>query len=105
VKWIDVAKVDEFESGTARSITVEDTKIAVFNVNGEFYAIEDACTHDFETLSGGEVDGYDVICPWHGARFDLKTGEALAAPAYDPVATFSTRMEDGIVQVAWTEDD
>lgn len=104
MKWIDIAEIDEFPSNTSKAVTVEGTKIAVFNLKGEFYAIEDACTHDYKTLTGGAIDGDQVICPWHGARFHIKTGEALSAPAYDPVATFTTRVENGMVQVAWIDE-
>ncbi|VFM99011.1 MAG: 3-phenylpropionate/trans-cinnamate dioxygenase ferredoxin subunit [Candidatus Kentron sp. G] len=103
-KWIDIAKVGEFAPNTARAVTVEGTKIAVFNLNGEFYAMEDVCTHDNKPLTGGRIDGDQVICPRHGARFDIKTGEASSAPAYEPVDTFAVRVENDKVQVAFTDE-
>ena len=98
-EWIDVAPAEEFEPGTWRTVDVDDVIIAVFNLDGDFCAIEDVCTHDYSTLTGGQVEGEEIICPRHGARFNIKTGEALTAPAYEPVPTFSVRLEDGIVQV------
>lgn len=98
-EWVDVAPADEFLPGSWRTVSVDDTQIAVFNVNGEYYAIEDMCTHDGEILSGGTVAGKEVICPRHGARFSLITGEALGPPAYEPVPTFTVRVQEGMVQV------
>lgn len=103
-QWINVIEAEKFPPNTSLAVQAEDIKIAVFNLNGEFHAIEDTCTHDHKTLIGGAIEGDQVICPWHGARFDIKTGEALSAPAYDPVATFETRVESGMVQVAWSTE-
>ncbi len=97
--WTDVAPADELSPGDYRVVDIDDALIAVFNIDGEFYAIEDVCTHDFETLTGGCIEGYEIICPRHGARFNIKTGEALTPPAYEPVATLPVRVEDGMVQV------
>lgn len=98
-EWIDVAPAEELAPGTWRTVDVEDVNIAVFNVDGEFFAIEDVCTHDYSTLTGGQMEGDEIVCPRHGARFNIKSGEALTAPAYEPVPTFAVRVENGVVQV------
>lgn len=98
--WTDVAPADEFTPGTWRVIeTDDDTVIAVFNLDGEFHAIENLCTHEYAVLTDGEVCGGRITCPLHGAEFDIRTGEALSAPAYEPVPTFPTRIHEGVVQV------
>ena len=97
--WIDVAPETEFPPDSKRCVTAGGTPIAVFNVAGTYYAIEDLCSHEAETLSDGEVDGCDIVCPRHGARFSLATGAALSPPAYEPVATFPVRVANGMVQV------
>lgn len=97
--WTDVAAVDEIAPGDYRVVDIDDAQIAVINVDGEYYAIEDVCTHDYETLTGGCIEGDEIICPRHGARFNIKTGEALTPPAYEPVATLPVRIEAGRVQV------
>ena len=97
--WTDVAADDEIAPGEYRVVEIDDAQIAVFNVDGEFYAIEDVCTHDYETLTGGCIEGDEIICPRHGARFNIRTGEALTPPAYEPVATLPVRIENGRVQV------
>jgi 3-phenylpropionate/trans-cinnamate dioxygenase ferredoxin subunit len=98
-EWINVARTKDLPAGTYRSVDVDDTAIAVFNVDGEYFAIEDMCTHDGGILTGGTVNGDQVTCPRHGARFSIKTGAALSAPAYEPVKTFPIRVEGGMVQV------
>ena len=97
--WTSVAPTAEFGPGEYRVIDVDDVDIAVFNLDDEYFAIEDVCTHDFGTLTGGCVEGGRVMCPRHGAWFDIRTGDALTPPAYEPVATFPVRVEDGVVQV------
>ena len=98
-EWVDVARVEDFPSGTVRTVQIEGTPIAVFNLNGCYYAIEDQCSHEAETLSDGEVAGEEIICPRHGAHFSISTGAALSPPAYEPVATFPVRVEGGMVIV------
>jgi len=95
-----IAPVEELPPGTRKFLTIDERPIAVFNVNGEFYAIEDVCTHDGTVLtSGNPIEGDEIVCPRHGARFCVKTGEALSPPAYEPTATFPVKVEDGKVYV------
>lgn len=98
-QWVDVAPVADFPPGTVRTVKIEGTPIAVFNLNGRYYAIEDLCTHEAETLSDGELAVEEIICPRHGAHFSIPTGAALSPPAYEPVATFPVRVEGGVVMV------
>lgn len=97
--WVDVAPAADFPPGTARTADLDGTAVAVFHVGGGYHAIEDLCSHEAEPLSGGAVEGEEVICPRHGARFCLRTGAALSPPAYEPVAVFPVRVEGGMVQV------
>lgn len=78
---------------------MDGTLVAVFNLDGEYYAIEDVCTHDGGILTGGTLEGEQIVCPRHGARFSIKTGEVLAPPAYEDIATFPLRVEGGMIQV------
>lgn len=97
--WVDVKPVDELLPGEHHVVDIDDVEIAVFNVAGEFLAIEDICTHDGGELACGRLCGDVIECPRHGAKFSLRTGEVVAPPAYEPVAVFPTRIEDGVVQV------
>jgi 3-phenylpropionate/trans-cinnamate dioxygenase ferredoxin component len=97
--WVTVATADELAPGRWRTLDVDGTAIVVFNVGGEYYAIEDVCTHDGGQLTGGTVEGAEIVCPRHGARFCVKTGDALTPPAYEPTAKFPVRVHEGAVQV------
>lgn len=101
--WVAVGPADAIPPGDYAQVEVDDRFVAVFNVNGQFLAVEDVCTHDGGGLAGGVVEGDVVICPRHGARFCLRTGAALTAPAYEPVATYATRVVNGIVEVSATD--
>ncbi len=80
-----------------RTVQCDGTPIAVFNLGGRYFAIEDICSH--EALSHGEINGEQITCPRHAARFSIISGEALCPPAYEPVATFPVRIDDRIVRV------
>lgn len=97
--WVDVCKDGELRDGQCRIVDVDDTMIAVFHCDENYYAIHDMCTHDGGELASGDVEGDEVICPRHGARFCIKNGKALSAPAYEDVDTFPIRIENGTVQV------
>jgi 3-phenylpropionate/trans-cinnamate dioxygenase ferredoxin subunit len=97
--WVNVAKQEELPPGERRIIDVEDVQIAVFNLAGDFYAIEDVCTHDYAPLADAKLEGDEIICPRHGARFCIKTGAVTAPPAYEPVPTFPVRIHQGMIQV------
>jgi 3-phenylpropionate/trans-cinnamate dioxygenase ferredoxin subunit len=100
--WIRVCSTAEILPGEFQLAFDGDTAIAVFNIDGAFYAIEDVCTHDGGELAGGPIDGFEIECLRHGAKFDLRSGAALCPPAYTPTVTFPVKVEDGAV---WTRDD
>lgn len=97
--WYNVASVAEFKPNTWRLVDIEDFAVMVFNIAGKYHAIQDICTHDGGTLSDGDLEGCEIICPRHGARFDVRTGEVTAPPAYEDIQTFPVRVENGMVQV------
>lgn len=99
MSWLRVGPSESIADGDYAQLEIDGALVAVFNIHGTFYAIEDTCTHDGGELAGGALDGDVVICPRHGARFCLRTGGALTPPAYEPIRTFETRVNDGIVEV------
>jgi 3-phenylpropionate/trans-cinnamate dioxygenase ferredoxin subunit len=99
VAWIDVAPAEDVPRGEHRVYEVDGRYVAVYNVQDQLYAIEDMCTHDGNPLADGPVEGLEVICPRHGARFCLRTGAALCPPAYEPVATFPVSVADGRLRI------
>jgi 3-phenylpropionate/trans-cinnamate dioxygenase ferredoxin subunit len=97
--WTRVAPLAEFPPGSRRRIELDGERIIVFNLADVFYAIEDLCSHDGGDLADGELEGCDIVCPRHGARFDIRTGMVTAPPAYEPIASLPTRVEAGWVEV------
>ena len=97
--WITVCRVEGLLPGTHRVVDVDGAQVAVFNLDGQYYAIEDVCTHDGGILTGGPIEGDQIVCPRHGARFCIRTGEALAPPAFEATAVFPVRIDDGEIQV------
>jgi 3-phenylpropionate/trans-cinnamate dioxygenase ferredoxin subunit len=69
--------------------------VVVVNLEGEYYGVEDVCTHDGGPLGEGELDGDQLVCPRHGARFDVRTGAVMKLPAFEPVATYEVKVQDG----------
>ena len=104
MNWVRVCAVSNLEPGEATTLDVQPP-IAVFNVDGSFYAIDDTCTHETFSLAEGYVEGTQVECALHFARFDLKTGDALCLPASVGVRTYPVKIEDDQVFVDVRGDD
>jgi 3-phenylpropionate/trans-cinnamate dioxygenase ferredoxin subunit len=84
---VRVASSAELPPGAKKLIEVEGRAVALFNVAGSYYAIDDVCTHDGGPLAEGQLSGSEIQCPRHGARFDVRTGKPLCMPAFEPVTT------------------
>jgi 3-phenylpropionate/trans-cinnamate dioxygenase ferredoxin subunit len=97
--WVKVSEVGSPGPGEVKVVTPGDERIALANVDGEYYAIDDVCTHDGGSLDQGEVFGHEIECPRHGAHFDVRTGEALTLPAVFPVKTYPVRIEGNDILV------
>ena len=98
-KLLKIAETKDVSAGQSAGFTVEGLKIALFNVEGTYYAIGDVCTHRGGPLSAGVVQGTKVTCPWHGADFDLKTGAVLGAPAQKGVPSYKVSVEGNDIKV------
>ena len=94
-----VATKQEIPAGQGKQVKVAGKTLAVFNDHGTFYAIDDTCTHRNAPLHEGECVGQEVICPWHGARFDLVTGQNLCPPARSGVRAYKVQVVGDEVQV------
>lgn len=94
-----VARVAEIPAGAKKIVEVDGVEIVIVNVDGVFYALEDVCTHDGGPLGEGRLEGCQLICPRHGARFDVRTGAALTMPAVEAAPTYAVRVQDGDVLV------
>ena len=98
---IDVCPVDELQPGSMKLVPVGPLTVGGYNCNGEYFAIEDRCSHDDGPLCEGEWDRDTcvVVCPRHGSNFDIRSGVPLTLPAFEPVDTFAVVVEDGYVKV------
>jgi len=102
-----VCPATDIPEGAREVFEVNGRWVAIFCVGGRYYAIDDMCTHDGNTLTedarGNPVplDGYEIECPRHGARFDIRTGKALSAPAFKDVRRYETRVVDGMIEIAY----
>ena len=98
-QFIKVASTADLAPGEAKCVEVAGKKIALFNLEGSFHAIDDTCTHRGGPLSEGEVSGEEVTCPWHGAVYNIKTGRVLGPPAPRGVASYPVRVQGADVEV------
>ena len=96
---IEAARVGDSADRTCKVIPLNGSNVAVFNLDGEYFAPEDLCTHMGGDLSSGRVEGDRAVCPWHLAEFSIRTGAAVKAPAYEAVHTFPVRVRDGVIEV------
>ena len=88
-----VASTSEIPPGIMRKVTVDGQDVVLANVDGKYFAIGDVCTHQEGPLDAGTLDSYEVECPWHGSRFDLRTGTVKEGPAGNPEPTYEVRID------------
>ena len=98
---VDVCRAEDLRPGAVKIVREGDLAVGVFNAGDELYAIEDRCSHDDGPLAEGDFDPETciVICPRHGAQFDVRTGQPKSLPAYVPVSTYRAWVEDGWVRL------
>lgn len=97
--WTNVAPVADLAPGSRRVVDVDGTTVAVFNLDGVYHAIEDTCPHDHGELASGTLEGEEIVCPRHGARFSVITGRSESPLAYQALQVMEVRVADGMVQV------
>ncbi len=103
-EYISIARLEDLPPGSSKLVEYGIYRIAVFNLDGEIYALEDMCTHDGGPLATGRiVEGCQVECPRHGARFDIKTGNAMCMPAFMPTPTYEVKIEGDEILIAAPE--
>jgi len=97
--FYDIAAADEIPNGERLFVVIDEAYLVVFNIAGDFYAIEDVCSHDDGPLGDGDLEDHEVACPRHGARFDVRTGKALTFPAVEDISAYPVQIIDGKIQV------
>lgn len=100
--WIDAGPASSLDEGSSICLPVGRHMVLVARSGGAYFAVEDICSHDGAELAGGAIEGAEIICPRHGARFCLRTGEALSPPAYEPIRVFATKVDEGRL---WVRSD
>lgn len=98
-EYVAVARIDEVKPGERIVVDINEHYVALFNVDGKYYAVEDLCTHDDGPLGEGELSGTIIECPRHGAQFDITTGKVVRMPAITPIPRYDVRLEDGQIQI------
>ena len=99
VDYIQIAPASELPNGERMYVTVDDKSIVIFNIAGNLCAIADLCSHDDGPLGDGDVEGHEVICPRHGARFDIRTGKVLSMPAVVDIPAYPVRVREGMIEI------
>lgn len=101
--YYPICSTEDLPAGERLFIDLDDEPVVIFNIAGDYYAIADVCTHDMGSLGEGEVEGHQIICPRHGARFDIRTGDVLTLPAVKGVPSYPVRVVDGMVEIGVEE--
>jgi 3-phenylpropionate/trans-cinnamate dioxygenase ferredoxin subunit len=99
VELVEIAPASELPAGERLFVTIEDKSIVIFNIAGNLYAIADLCSHDNGPLGDGDLEGDEVICPRHGARFDIRTGKAMVLPAVVDIPAYPVRVREGMIEI------
>jgi len=97
--FVDIAPVSELPNGERLFVDLGDKPIVIFNIADHFFAIGDVCTHDDGPLGDGMLEGFNIICPRHGAEFDVRTGKVMQMPAVVDIPAYPVRVVDGVLQV------
>lgn len=98
--WINVTAASGLAEGARECLQIEDGRqVVVARVDGEIVAFEDRCSHEDLPLSDGDIVAGEIVCPYHGATFCVRTGEPMAAPAYEPITVFPTEVVDDVIRI------
>jgi 3-phenylpropionate/trans-cinnamate dioxygenase ferredoxin subunit len=98
-RFYEIVSITDLEDKKRLFLEIDERPIVLFNIGGELYAIGDICSHDDGPLGDGDLDGYIITCPRHGAQFDVKTGKVLALPAIVDIPAYPVRVVDGMIEV------
>jgi 3-phenylpropionate/trans-cinnamate dioxygenase ferredoxin subunit len=98
-EFVEIAPLSELPNGERLFVEIADRPIVIFNIAGRFFAIGDVCTHDSGPLGDGDLEGYDIVCPRHGAKFDVRTGMATQMPAVVDIPAYPVQVREGNIFV------
>jgi 3-phenylpropionate/trans-cinnamate dioxygenase ferredoxin component len=104
-EFVVVGEASELESGERLFVEIDELSIVIFNIAGQLFAIGDVCSHDNGPLGDGELEGTAIVCPRHGARFDLRSGKVLSLPAFVDIPAYPVHVIDGQIEVGIPVED
>jgi 3-phenylpropionate/trans-cinnamate dioxygenase ferredoxin subunit len=99
IEFVEIAPVSELPNGERLFLEIEGKAIVIFNIADQLFAIGDICTHDDGPLGDGDLEGYNIVCPRHGAEFDVKTGKAVQMPAVVDIPAYTVKVVNGMILV------
>jgi 3-phenylpropionate/trans-cinnamate dioxygenase ferredoxin component len=99
VEYVEIAPLDQLPDGERLFIEAEGRSIVIFNLAGKLFAIGDVCSHDSGPVGDGDIENSEIICPRHGAHFDIRTGKATALPAVQDIPSYPVRVVDGMIEI------
>jgi len=104
VEFLEIAPVDDLPNGERLFIDIGDTPVVIFNIAGKLFAIGDVCTHDDGPLGDGDIEGFNVACPRHGAEFDVRTGKTVSMPAVVDIPAYPVQARDGKIFIGMPKE-
>ena len=99
VEFVEIAPASELPSGERMFVDIGDIPIVIFNIAGQLFAIGDVCSHDDGPLGDGDIEGFNIVCPRHGAEFDVHTGKVTSMPAVVDIPAYPVRVVDGMIEI------
>ena len=99
IEYLDIAPASELPTGERLFVEIEGKPIVIFNIAGQFYSIADVCSHDDGPVVEGDIEGYSISCPRHGAEFDVRTGKVISMPAVVDIPAYPVKVLDGMIQI------
>ena len=99
IEYLEIAPASELPSGERLFVEIAGKPIVIFNIAGQFYSIADVCSHDDGPVGEGDLEGYNITCPRHGAEFDVRTGQVMSMPAVVDIPAYPVRVVDGMIQL------
>jgi len=99
LEYIEIVPTDQIPEGERLFVELGGKSIVLFNLAGKLFAIGDVCSHDNGPVGDGEIEENEIICPRHGARFDIRTGKATSLPAIVDIPAYPVRVVDGMVEI------
>lgn len=104
LEYFEIAPASELPNGERLFVEIEGKSLVIFNIAGQFFSIADICTHDDGPVGEGDLEGFNVVCPRHGAEFDVRTGKVMSMPAVVDIAAYPVRVVEGMIQVGMPKE-